>query len=236
MTDQNTNQAAEPKKPAPRKRTPKDDSQIAPKIIKPGSKTKEVVASNESKNDKKSENQRPKRQRTDRPRRNRRPAKEISEFEEKVIDIARVTKVVKGGRNFSFSAFVVVGNKKGKVGFGHGKAKEVPDAIKKAVKDAKNHLEQVPLIKKSTTIPHEITAKFLSSKVILKPAPKGKGIIASGSVRAVVELAGYADIVTKTYGSRSKANVVKATMTALKLLRTPEEIAALRDKTVEEII
>lgn len=158
------------------------------------------------------------------------------EFEEKVIDIARVVKVVKGGRNFSFSAFVVVGNKKGKVGYGHGKAKEVPDAIKKAVKDAKNHLTDVPLIKNSTTIPHEITQKFLASKVILKPAPKGKGIIASGSVRAVIELAGYHDIVTKTYGSRTKANVVKATLKALKELRTPEEIANLRDKKVSEII
>ncbi|UUD37099.1 30S ribosomal protein S5 [Mycoplasmopsis californica] len=162
--------------------------------------------------------------------------KNDNEFSEKVIDIARVTKVVKGGRNFSFSAFVVVGNKKGSVGYGHGKSKEVPDAIKKAVKDARNHLVEVPLIKNKTTIPHEITSKFLSSKVILKPAPKGKGIIASGSVRAVVELAGYSDIVTKTYGSRSKANVVKATLKALKMLRTPEQIAALRDKKLEEII
>ncbi|WP_430623767.1 30S ribosomal protein S5 [Mycoplasma phocimorsus] len=166
--------------------------------------------------------------------RNTKPVKD--EFEEKVIDIARVVKVVKGGRNFSFSAFVVVGNKKGKVGYGHGKAKEVPDAIKKAVKDAKNHLVDVPLIKDSTTIPHEITEKFLASKVILKPAPKGKGIIASGSVRAVIELAGYHDIVTKTYGSRTKANVVKATLKALRELRTPEEIAALRDKKVSDII
>ncbi|MDJ1646477.1 30S ribosomal protein S5 [Mycoplasma sp. M6879] len=166
--------------------------------------------------------------------RNTKPVKD--EFDEKVIDIARVVKVVKGGRNFSFSAFVVVGNKKGKVGYGHGKAKEVPDAIKKAVKDAKNHLVDVPLIKDSTTIPHEITEKFLASKVILKPAPKGKGIIASGSVRAVIELAGYHDIVTKTYGSRTKANVVKATLKALRELRTPEEIAALRDKKVSDII
>lgn len=179
---------------------------------------------------------RPRRNNGDRPNRQRRDAKPVQEFEEKIIDIARVTKVVKGGRNFSFSAFVVVGDKKGRVGYGHGKAKEVPDAIKKAVKDAKNHLITVPLVKKSTTIPHEITAKFLASKVILKPAPKGKGIIASGSVRAVVELAGYADIVTKTYGSRSKANIVKATLNALKALRLPEEIAAMRDKKLEEII
>lgn len=146
---------------------------------------------------------------------------------EKVIDIARVTKVVKGGRRFSFAAFVVVGDQKGKVGYGHGKANEVPDAIKKAVKDATNNLVSVPIYK-NITIPHEVNAKFLASRVLLKPAPKGKGIIASGTVRAVVELAGYTDIYTKTYGSRSKANVVKAAVKALKSLRTPEEIAMIR--------
>lgn len=158
-----------------------------------------------------------------------------SEYSEKLIDVARVTKVVKGGRRFSFSAFVVIGNKKGSVGFGHGKANEVPDAIKKAVKDAKNHLVTVPLNEKTGTIPHEVNAKFLSSRVILKPASKGKGLIASGTVRAVVELAGYSDIVTKTYGSRSKANVVKATVKALLSLRTPEQIADIRDKDVKEL-
>ncbi|WP_416389247.1 30S ribosomal protein S5 [Mycoplasmopsis bovirhinis] len=164
----------------------------------------------------------------------RRPRGE-SEYSEKLIDVARVTKVVKGGRRFSFSAFVVIGNKKGSVGFGHGKANEVPDAIKKAVKDAKNHLVTVPLNEKTGTIPHEVNAKFLSSRVILKPASKGKGLIASGTVRAVVELAGYSDIVTKTYGSRSKANVVKATVKALLSLRTPEQIADIRDKDVKEL-
>ncbi len=197
------------------------------------SATKVVEAKVEKKTSQNTNNKQQKARKSS-PRNNTKPVKD--EFEEKVIDIARVVKVVKGGRNFSFSAFVVVGNKKGKVGYGHGKAKEVPDAIKKAVKDAKNHLVDVPLIKDSTTIPHEITEKFLASKVILKPAPKGKGIIASGSVRAVIELAGYHDIVTKTYGSRTKANVVKATLKALKELRTPEEIAALRDKKVSEII
>ncbi|WP_338044351.1 30S ribosomal protein S5 [Mycoplasma nasistruthionis] len=161
-----------------------------------------------------------------------RPQKFESEYTEKVVDIARVTKVVKGGRRFSFSAFVVVGNKKGSVGYGHGKANEVPDAIKKAIKDAQNNLVNVPLVK--GTIPHTIDAKFLASKVLLKPAPKGKGLIASGTVRAVVELAGYTDIVTKTYGSRSKANVVKATVKALQNLRTVEEIAELRDKQVKD--
>ncbi|SJZ45889.1 30S ribosomal protein S5 [Mycoplasmopsis verecunda] len=173
-----------------------------------------------------------------RPRRNnggnRRPRaqKFESEFSEKVVDIARVTKVVKGGRRFSFSAFVVVGNKKGLVGFGHGKANEVPDAIKKAIKDAQNNLVSVPVV--NGTVPHEIKAKFLASRVLLKPAPKGKGLIASGTVRAVVELAGYTDIVTKTYGSRSKANVVKATVKALQNLRTVEEIAEIRDKQVKD--
>lgn len=158
-----------------------------------------------------------------------------NEFSEKVVNISRVTKVVKGGRRFSFSAFVVVGDKKGRVGFGHGKANEVPDSIKKAIKDAKNNLITVPIYKQ-ITVPHTIEAKFLASKVLLKPAPKGKGIVASNTVRAVVELAGYTDIYTKTYGSRSKANIVRATLKALSALRTPEQIAQIRDKKVEELL
>ncbi|WGI36571.1 30S ribosomal protein S5 [Mesomycoplasma lagogenitalium] len=158
-----------------------------------------------------------------------------SEFEEKVIDIARVTTVVKGGRRFSFSAYAVVGNKKGKVGFGHGKANEVQDAIKKAVKDAQNNLITVPIVDVAATVPHEITEKFLASKVMLKPAPRGKGIIASGTVLAVVELAGYSNIYTKTYGSRTKANIVRATVNALQKLRTVEKIAELRDVSVEDL-
>lgn len=157
-----------------------------------------------------------------------------SEFEEKVIDIARVTTVVKGERRFSFSAYAVVGNKKGKVGYGHGKANEVQDAIKKAVKDAQNRLITVPIVNKST-IPHEISEKFLASKVLLKPAPKGKGIIASNTVRAVVELAGYTDIYTKTHGSRTKINTVHATIKALQKLRTVEDIAWARDIEVEKL-
>ncbi|MGL5732535.1 MAG: 30S ribosomal protein S5 [Metamycoplasmataceae bacterium] len=161
--------------------------------------------------------------------------KRVSEFEEKVIDIARVTTVVKGGRRFSFSAIVIIGNKKGKVGIGHGKAKEVPDSIKKAIKNAQSNMINVPIINKST-IPHEIQTKYLSSNVLLKPAPKGKGIIASGTVRSVVELAGITDIYTKSYGSRTKANTAKATLKALSKLRTIEEIASLRDISVSQIL
>nr|WP_318025978.1 30S ribosomal protein S5 [Mesomycoplasma neurolyticum] len=156
-----------------------------------------------------------------------------NEFEEKVINISRVTTVVKGGRRFSFSAYAVVGNKKGKVGFGHGKANEVQDSIKKAIKAAQNNLITVPIV--DSTVPHEIQEKFLASKVLLKPAPKGKGIIASASVRAVVELAGYSNIYTKTYGSRTKANIVRATMNALSKLRTVEKIAELRNIPVEHL-
>ncbi|ENY68853.1 30S ribosomal protein S5 [Metamycoplasma auris 15026] len=155
-------------------------------------------------------------------------------YEEKVIDVARVTTVVKGGRRFSFSAYVVVGNKKGKVGFGHGKANEVQDAIKKAVKDAQKNVFSVPVV--NGTIPHEIKEKFLASKVQLRPAPKGAGIIASNTVRAVVELAGYTDISTKTYGSRTKQNIVHATINAIKKLRTVEEISKLRDIEVKKLL
>lgn len=161
--------------------------------------------------------------------------KKRTEFEEKIIDIARVTTVVKGGRRFSFSAVVVIGNRKGKVGIGHGKANEVPDAIKKAVKNAQSNLIEVPIINKST-IPHEIKAKFLSSRVLLKPAPKGKGIVASGSVRMVVELAGITDIYTKSYGSRTKQNAAKVVIKALKQLRTADQLANLRDVSVEHIL
>ncbi|VEU78030.1 30S ribosomal protein S5 [Mycoplasmopsis columbinasalis] len=173
--------------------------------------------------------------RRDKSKRGPRERHQDNDFSEKVVHISRVTKVVKGGRRFSFSAFVVVGNKKGQVGFGHGKANEVPDSIKKAVKDAKNNLVTVP-IHKGITVPHITQAKFLASKVMLKPAPKGKGIVASNTVRAVVELAGYTDIYTKTYGSRSKANIVRATLKALSALRTPDQIAFIRDKKVEDLL
>lgn len=155
-------------------------------------------------------------------------------YEEKVIDIARVTTVVKGGRRFSFSAYVVVGDKKSKVGFGHGKANEVQDAIKKAVKNAQKNIFSVPVV--NGTIPHEVYEKFLASKIQLRPAPKGAGIIASNTVRAVVELAGYTDISTKTYGSRTKQNIVQATINALKKVRTVEDIAKLRDIDVKYLL
>ena len=166
---------------------------------------------------------------------NKRDFKRENEFEEKVVNVARVTTVVKGGRRFSFSVLVVIGDKKGKVGYGHGKAGEVPDAIKKAIKDARKNLVTVPMIDKRT-IPHEIKGKFISSNILLKPAPKGKGLIASGGVRAVIELAGYKDVVTKSLGSSNKTNVVKATVEALKQLRTVEEIAKLRDISVSQVL
>ncbi|WP_330463534.1 30S ribosomal protein S5 [Metamycoplasma gateae] len=172
--------------------------------------------------------------RTFAPRKQFNQAPAVKLFEEKVIDIARVTTVVKGGRRFSFSAYVVVGDKKGKVGFGHGKANEVQDAIKKAVKDAQKNVFNVPVVK--GTIPHEIKEKFLASRVQLRPAPKGTGIVASNTVRAVVELAGYTDISTKTYGSRTKQNIVHATVNALKKLKTVEEIAKLRDIDVKHLL
>lgn len=161
--------------------------------------------------------------------------KRTSEFEDKIIDVARVTTVVKGGRRFSFSAVVAIGNKKGKVGLGHGKANEVPDAIKKAYKNAENNLIEVPIVNKST-IPHEVKSKYSASQVILKPAPKGKGIVASGTIRIVVELAGYTDIYTKSYGSRTKQNAAKVAISALKKLRTAEKLASLRDVPVEHIL
>ena len=161
--------------------------------------------------------------------------KRNNEFEEKVVSIARVTNVVKGGRRFSFSVLAVIGDKKGRVGCGHGKANEVPDAIKKAIKNAKGKLINVPIIN-GRTIPHEITSKYISSKVMLKPASKGRGIIASSAVRSVVELAGYKDIVTKSLGSSNKINVVKATIKSLKRLRTIEQIAKIRNIKVENVL
>lgn len=155
------------------------------------------------------------------------------DLKEKVVSINRVAKVVKGGRTFRFSALVVVGDGDGHVGVGNGKAAEVPDAIKKAIEDAKKNLIEVPIVK--TSIPHEIIGNFGSGKVLLKPAETGTGLIAGGAARSVLELAGYKDIRTKNLGSNNPRNGVYATMEALKSLRTAEQIAALRGKKVQEI-
>lgn len=157
-----------------------------------------------------------------------------SELKEKVVAINRVAKVVKGGRNFRFSAVVVVGDENGHVGVGNGKAAEVPDAIKKAIEEAKKNLVAVPIV--NTTIPHEYVGRFGSAQVILKPAAEGTGVIAGGSVRPVLELAGYKDIRTKVIGTNNPRNVVYATLEGLKAMSTIEEIAAKRGKSVEEIL
>ena len=157
-----------------------------------------------------------------------------SELKEKVVAINRVAKVVKGGRTFRFSAVVVVGDENGHVGVGNGKASEVPDAIKKAIEDAKKNLVTVPIV--STTIPHEYVGKFGSANVLLKPASEGTGIIAGGSVRPVLELAGYRNIRTKIIGTNNPRNVVYATIEGLKAMQTVETVAKKRGKKVEEIL
>ena len=158
----------------------------------------------------------------------------IAELKEKVVAINRVAKVVKGGRNFRFSAVVVVGDEAGHVGVGNGKAAEVPDAIRKAIEEAKKNLIEVPIV--DTTIPHEIIGKFGSANVMLKPAAEGTGVIAGGSVRPVLELAGYRDIRTKVIGTNNPRNVVYATLQGLKSMQTLEAVAKKRNKKVEEIL
>ncbi len=156
-------------------------------------------------------------------------------YDEEVIDIRRVTKVTKGGRNFRFSAVVAAGDRKGKIGLGTGKANEVPEAISKATNNAIKNMVKISLVE-NRTIPHEITATQTGSKVLLKPAFKGTGVKAGGAVRAVLELAGVKDVLTKSLGSSSKINVAHATFTALKQQRTVEEVAKIRGKQVEDLL
>jgi len=161
-------------------------------------------------------------------------ASEEQEFTEKVVSINRVAKVVKGGKNFRFSVLVVVGNQKGKVGVGSGKAQEIPEAIRKGIEDAKKNLIDVPLV--NDTIPHEALGVFGAGKVLIKPAPEGTGVIAGGPVRAVLELAGIKNVVSKSLGSANSRNMVNATVEALKFLKKAEDVAKLRGKTVEELL
>ena len=156
------------------------------------------------------------------------------DLQEKVVHIGRVSKTVKGGRIYKFAALVVVGDGNGTIGFGIGKAGEVPDAIRKGIEDAKKNMVKVSL--KGTTIPHEIIGKFGAGEVLMKPAPQGTGVIAGGAVRAVLEVAGISDIRTKCLRSSSPCNVVTATFAGLKALRTVEEVAAVRGKDAKEIL
>ena len=160
--------------------------------------------------------------------------REQSEYIEKVVATNRVSKTVKGGRVMKFSALMVVGDGKGKVGFGLGKAAEVPEAIRKGIEDAKKNMITVAM--SGDTIPHEVIGEFSAGRVLMKPAPEGTGVIAGGAARAVLELAGVADIRTKSFGTNNPINMVKATLEALKQLRSAEQVAKMRGKTVEELL
>lgn len=164
----------------------------------------------------------------------RRNKKRNKEFQEQVVSINRVAKVVKGGKNFRFAVLVVVGNKKGRVGIGTGKAQEIPEAIRKGIDDAKKNLIDVPIM--NGTIPHKSLGIFGAGEVLIKPAVEGTGVIAGGPIRAVMELAGITDVVSKSIGSANPRNMLNATMVALKQLKRPEEVAKLRGIPVEELL
>lgn len=203
-------------------------------------KVEEVEATDETKNTENSASEQQNKKNDRRPRQNKEKRqrqtrqKQPKLYEEEVISIGRVTKVTKGGRHFRFSAVVVVGNKKGKVGLGTGKANEVPDAIKKAVQAATKNVVDVSIVE-DRTIPHEAIGVEGASKVMLKPAAKGTGVKAGGPVRSVLEMAGVKDILSKSLGSNTKINMAYATLNALKAQKTVEEVARLRGKKVEEI-
>ena len=167
-------------------------------------------------------------------RNDRKFEREVSEFKERNVYINRVAKVVKGGKNFRFTCLMVVGNEKGKVGVGLGKAAEIPEAVRKGIEDAKRHLVEIPIV--GTTIPHAVEGHFGKGHVRMLPAEEGTGVIAGGPVRAVLEMVGIKDIRTKSFGSNNPSNCVKATINGLMQLRTAEQIAALRGKSVEEIM
>ena len=166
--------------------------------------------------------------------RERKFEREVPEFKERLVAINRVAKVVKGGKNFRFTALMVVGNENGKVGVGLGKAVEIPEAVRKGIEDAKRHMIEGPVV--GTTIPHQVEGKYGKGHVRLLPAEEGTGVIAGGPARAVLEAAGIRDIRTKSYGSNNPSNCVKATINGLSQLRTAEQIAALRGKSVDEIL
>ena len=156
------------------------------------------------------------------------------DLQEKVVEVRRFTKVVKGGRNFRFAALVVVGDENGHVGIGSGKAMEVPDAIRKAVEDAKKNLIKVPMV--GTTIPHEVIGHFGAGRILIMPAQEGTGVIAGGAARDLLELAGLKDVRAKCLGTRNPRNMVNATIEGLKSLKTAEQVAALRGKKVEDLL